>query len=125
MTGVVIVTHEGLGEALCRQAEAILGQPPAAVTVSVPSETGSETTEADVGAALAMAADAGGVLVLTDLPGATPHNLAARAAAAIDAPLVSGINLPMLLKVLNHADRPAAELAETATTGGRQGMVRK
>lgn len=125
MTGVVIVTHEGLGEALCRQAESILGQPPVTVTVSVPSGPGPEQSEADLRATLAMAADAGGVLVLTDLPGATPHNVAARAAATAGAPLVSGINLPMLLKVLNHSDRPAAELAETALAGGRQGMVRK
>ncbi len=123
MTGIILVTHDGLGEALRREAEHILGQPLAVVTIAISYRSQIEQTLDMLRASLASAADAEGALVLTDLPGATPHNLASAAAKALGIPLVSGLNLPMLLKVVNHADKPPAELAELAVTGGMQGII--
>jgi mannose/fructose-specific phosphotransferase system component IIA len=124
MTGIILVTHDGLGEAIRHQAETILGHPLTVVTVAVSYRADVDDTLIALRAAVAAGADVDGALVLTDLPGATPHNLASRAAAESDVPVVSGLNLPMLLKVVNHADSPPAELAELADIGGKQGIAR-
>lgn len=123
MTGIVLVTHRGVGESLRHQAEIILGRAVALTTVSIGEHTDPDDSLVELVGALAGSLDPGGALILTDLPGATPHNLAVRAAARHGLPVVSGLNLPMLLKVINHADKPAAELAGLADFGGRQGIV--
>ena len=123
MTGIVLVTHAGLGESLRRQAEVILGRMVAMTTVSISYGADPDAALGEVIAALAMSADQDGAVVLTDLPGATPHNLARRAAEDRAMPVVSGLNLPMLLKVINHAEKPAPELADLASLGGHQGIL--
>ncbi|WP_376697094.1 PTS sugar transporter subunit IIA [Wenzhouxiangella sp. EGI_FJ10305] len=124
MTGIILVTHDALGEAVRREAENILDRPLKVTTVAVSYRAEVEKTLEAVRLALAAGADAQGALVLTDLPGATPHNLASQAAIERRIPVVSGLNLPMLLKVINHAAKPPAELAELAASGGSQGIVR-
>lgn len=124
MTGIILVTHAELGEAMRRQAENILGRSLELKTVAVACGADVERTLKHLREALSSGADAQGALVLTDLPGATPHNLASQAASESGIPVVSGLNLPMLLKVINHADESPAALAEIADAGGRQGIVR-
>jgi PTS system ascorbate-specific IIA component len=64
-----------------------------------------------------------GVLVLTDVYGATPSNIAERVAEpGLAIHRVSGLNLPMLLRVLNYAEQSLTELAQTAAHGGRSGI---
>jgi mannose PTS system EIIA component len=125
MTGIVLVTHNGLGEVIRHEAEHILGHTVNLTTVAVSYRADPESSLNELRAVIAASADAGGTLVLTDLPGATPHNLASRAAVENGIPVVSGLNLPMLLKVINHVDEPADELASRACEGGQQGVIRK
>lgn len=122
MTGIVLVTHDGVGEMFRHQAELILGCSVQLTTVSVGHDADPETASNDVTGALAMSADHQGVMVITDLPGATPHNLAVRAAHGHGIPVVSGLSLPMLLKVINHAAQPPDALARLAVQGGQQGI---
>ena len=65
-----------------------------------------------------------GVLVLTDLYGATPSNLAARL-ARLGTPVrrVSALSLPMLLRVMNYADLGLDELPAVAAAGARNGAI--
>ena len=123
MTVIVLVTHPGVGESLRRQAEEIVGHALTVPLVAIGSRTDPDSGLAELAAVLGRAGAGTEVLILTDLPGATPHNLAVRAAQDRAWPVVSGLNLPMLLKVLNHADKPAPELAALAHYGGRQGIV--
>ncbi len=125
MTGIVLVTHNGLGEAIRHEAEHILGRAVNLTTVAVSYRADPESSLDELRAVMAASADVGGTVVLTDLPGATPHNLASRAAVEHGIPVVSGLNLPMLLKVINHVDEPADKLAGHACEGGQQGVVRK
>jgi mannose PTS system EIIA component len=75
-------------------------------------------------AALRRADSGDGVLILTDLYGASPSNLAARLAQlGTPARRVAGLSLPMLLRVCNYADQPLDELALTAVSGGKTGVV--
>lgn len=124
MTGIILVTHDGLGEAIRREAENILDRPLSVTTMAVSYRAEVEETLDALRIAFAAGADEQGALVLTDLPGATPHNLAQQAARERNIPVVSGLNLPMLLKVINHADKPPAALAERAASGGSQGILR-
>jgi len=123
MTGIVLVTHAGLGQSLRHQAEVILGHSVPMVTVAVSYGADPDDALNDVILALAQSSDKDGAVILTDLPGATPHNLAARAAAKRALPVISGLNLPMLLKVINHASKPSTELAKLACIGGQQGII--
>ena len=65
-----------------------------------------------------------GVLVLTDLYGATPSNLAAKL-ARIGTPVrrVSALSLPMLLRVMNYAELELDELPAVAAAGARNGVI--
>ncbi|MGY6555591.1 MAG: PTS sugar transporter subunit IIA [Wenzhouxiangella sp.] len=124
MTPIVLVTHPEIGLALCRQAEEIIGHSLPVRLVAIGSGTDPDLGLQRLNEACSLAAGpADAILILTDLPGATPHNLALQAATGRKWPVVSGLNLPMLLKVLNHADKPAGELAALAHYGGRQGIV--
>ena len=123
MTGIILVTHDALGEAMRREAENILDRSLSVTTVAVSYRARVDETLDALRLALASGADTQGAVVLTDLPGATPHNLASLAAAERGIPVISGLNLPMLLKVTNHADKPPYELAELAAGGGAQGIL--
>ena len=125
MTAIVIVAHRGVGESLCQQAEVIVGRRLKLGLISVCEQADPDVALADLGRLLEAVTDPANTLILTDLPGATPHNLALKAAAARALPVVSGLNLPMLLKAINHADKPASELAILADLGGHQGIVQQ
>ena len=125
--GLLLVTHARIGADLIEVVEGICGQiQPRLQLVSIPSDLGPE----DLGRYADQVRDAmrecdngDGVLVLTDLYGATPDNLARHFSEACRARVVSGINLPMLLRVLNYAQQSLEELASTALTGGREGVL--
>lgn len=123
MTGIVLVTHPGVGESLRHQAEVILAHNIQLTTISISDQADPDTSLTQLIGAFARSMDPDGALILTDLPGATPHNLAVRAAEKHGLPVVSGLNLPMLLKAINHASKPASELAGLAGQGGHQGIV--
>ena len=125
MTGIILVTHSGLGESLRHQAEVILGHPLRITTVAVVENTDPNAVLSELIGAIAASMDPDGALILTDLPGATPHNLAVQAAARHALPVVSGLSLPMLLKAGSHSDKPAEQLAQLADLGGRQGIIQR
>ncbi len=122
--GILLVTHPGIGSALVDVATRILRQLP------LKTEAFELAFDADVALALPQASaalrrvDAGeGVLVLTDLYGGSPSNLASQV-ARLGTPVrrVSSLNLPMLLRVMNYADLPLDELPAVAAAGARNGV---
>ncbi len=123
--GVLLLTHEALGRALIDAARHVLGHLP------LSTEVQEITADADPGQMLRAAAsrarelDRGeGVLVLSDLYGATPCNIAHRLPGlGVRMHCVAGLNLPMLLRVLNYPEQSLDELALTAASGGRSGIV--
>ena len=64
-----------------------------------------------------------GVLVLTDMYGATPSNIACRLHEFCQVRVVSGLNLPMLIRILNYPNLSLDELRHKAVTGGRDGVL--
>ena len=124
--GILLITHENIGAQLVAVCDAIFKQRMTAVSlVSVPADIRPEVLGeyADLIRSAMLAHDnGGGLLVLTDMYGATPDNLARYFSTECNARVVSGINLPMLLRVLNYAHQPLEQLCQTALTGGTKGV---
>lgn len=123
--GILLITHEGIGTALHAVAARLMRPLPLQVEVlEVPFDSDLDGLLPMASMALRRADSGDGVLVLTDLYGASPSNLAARV-AQLGTPVhrVSALNLPMLMRVMNYADSPFQELATIAAAGARNGVV--
>jgi|SRR6476469_1125167 PTS system mannose-specific IIA component len=123
--GILLITHTGIGPALVASATRLLRQLPLRTEAfEVAYDTDSELMLPAASAALRRVDGGFGVLVLTDLYGATPSNLAAQL-ARIGTPVrrVSAVSLPMLLRVMNYADLSLDELPAIAAAGARNGVI--
>jgi mannose PTS system EIIA component len=124
MVGILLITHGALGEALLRAAAHTLGRQPArAEHLSVSAADAPEALLVRGREALARVDDGAGVLVLTDMFGATPANVAAKLLQNGKVEGVSGANLPMLVRALAHREEPLAEVVQKARAGGGEGVV--
>ena len=122
--GILLITHPGIGSAILDVAGQLLRPLPLkAEAFEVPVGASPDALLPQASAALRRVDDGEGVLVLTDLYGATPSNLAAQL-ARLGTPVrrVSSLNLPMLLRVMNYADLPLDELPAVAAAGARNGV---
>jgi PTS system ascorbate-specific IIA component len=124
MIGVLIVSHGGIGASLLESATQILGgAPPQVDTLSVwrqddPDDLVLRARE------LMASLDAGdGVLILTDIFGATPGNVVSRLLQDGHVEGVSGVSLPMLLRVLTGRNGSLAAAVQRALSGGVEGLV--
>ena len=123
--GILFITQPGIGPALLAAAEAMLPNLPlACATLEVPAGADPDAMLPAASAAMRRVDGGDGVLVLTDLYGATPSNLAARL-AQLGTPVrrVSALSLPMLLRVMNYAELPLDELPAVAAAGARNGVI--
>jgi PTS system ascorbate-specific IIA component len=123
--GILLVTHPGIGPALIAVATRLLRQLPLkteAFEISFDADPDALLPAAS--AAMRRVDDGQGVLVLTDLYGATPSNLAAQL-ARLGTPVrrVSALNLPMLLRVMNYAELDLEEMPAVAAAGARNGVI--
>jgi mannose PTS system EIIA component len=126
--GIVLIAHAPLASALAHGASHVYTCAPLVAEAQlqvfdVPPD--QDMTEAVAHArALVAAADTGsGVLVLTDVAGATPGNVATRLAEAGRVAVVAGVNLPMLLRALCYRDDRLADTVDKAIAGGVQGVA--
>ena len=124
MVGILIVAHGAFGEALIHCASHVLGKRPLRVRqvgVTVHDDPDAMLPQAQE---LVRQLDEGeGVLVLTDMLGATPSNIAARLAEPGRVEIVAGVNLPMLIRALTYRTQPLATVAAKAVSGGCEGVV--
>ena len=123
--GILIVTHPGIGSAILDVAGQLLRPLPLkAEAFEVPLDADLDALLPQASAALRRVDGGDGVLVLTDLYGASPSNLAARL-ARLGTPVrrVSALSLPMLLRVMNYAEFELDELPAVAAAGSRNGVI--
>ena len=123
--GILLITHEGIGSALLAVATRLLRQLPLKTEAfEVPFDADPDALLPMASAALRRVDGGQGVLVLTDLYGATPSNLAAKL-ARIGTPVkrVSALSLPMLLRVMNYAEMDLEEIPNVAGAGARNGVI--
>ncbi len=121
--GLVIVTHGQIGRSLVESAEFILDRSLAGVRCIAVTQSGAEMPDEDLIREVIRSADEGdGVLVMTDLACASPSNIVEQQTPALGAQVVSGVNLPMLLRAWNYRDEPLEKLAGRAVEGGLRGI---
>ncbi len=123
--GILLVTHPGVGPSILTVAGALLRTLPLkAEAFEVPFDADPEALLPQASAALRRVDGGDGVLVLTDLYGASPSNLAAQL-ARLGTPVrrVASLSLPMLLRVMNYSEQTLDELPATAAAGTRNGAI--
>lgn len=123
--GILLITHPGVGPALLAVATALLRNLPLrAEAFEVPLDADLDRLLPLASAALRRVDGGDGVLVLTDLYGASPSNLAQRV-ARLGTPVrrVSALSLPMLLRVMNYPEQGLDDLPATAAAGTRNGAI--
>ena len=110
--GVVVVTHYGLGKEFLHSLSQILPSPPGFRTVAVDPAQSVDALRNAIAQELAAADEGKGVLVLTDMFGGTPSNISLSFMKEHHVEIVTGVNLPMLIKLATLAeDMPLEELA--------------
>jgi PTS system mannose-specific IIA component len=123
MIGLVLVTHAGLATALKLSAEMIVGSIESCATVEVsPDERADDIMARVVAAVEAVQSD--GAIIMTDLFGGTPSNMAMSFLKEGCIEVVTGANLPMLIEFCSRRERMAvAELAADMHRTGREGII--
>jgi PTS system mannose-specific IIA component len=125
MIGLVLVTHGRLAKEFLAAMEHVVGKQENAEAISIGADDDMEVRRADIVAAVSRVGSADGVVVLTDMFGGTPSNLAI---SIMDAPgdampveVVAGVNLPMLIRLAGAREQmPLAELVVEARDAGRK-----
>lgn len=124
MIGIFLITHGSLGESLIQCACHVLDRRPAqTVQLGVSAQDDPDDLLPLARQMLGWADNGNGVLVLTDMFGATPSNVAAKLVEAGRIEAIAGVNLPMLLRVLTYRERDMQTLIQRAVAGGCDGVV--
>jgi PTS system ascorbate-specific IIA component len=124
MIGLLLLTHDEIGQAFLAAVNHIFGNAPPALTVlEILPEQGLEESRLRLRQALESLDEGDGVLVLTDLFGATPSNLLSTVLRPGRVEAVSGLNLPMLLRALSRRPEGLTAAREGALDGAHQGIV--
>jgi PTS system mannose-specific IIA component len=121
MIGLVLVTHGRLAEELRHAMEHVVGPQHAVATVCIGPEDDMEGRRADIASRIRDVDQGDGVVLLTDIAGGTPSNLALSLADRRKVEVIAGINLPLLVKLAKiRGSEPLAEAVIHATTAGRK-----
>lgn len=124
MIGLFLITHASYGESLIQCACHVLNKrPPQLLQLGVSIQDDPLDLLPLAQAMLKMVDSGEGVLILTDIYGATPANLALKLLEPGRIEGLAGVNLPMLLRALTYRDKDMATLISRATTGGRDGVM--
>ena len=121
--GVVIVTHTDFGSRLLKAAEFIIGPQENCRAISVDVSHEVELTLSAIKEAIAETDKGGGTLIVTDMFGGTPTNISLSLLGSGRLEVLTGVNLPMLIKILNSRTTPLEHLAADAKQAGVQGIV--
>ena len=121
--GIVIVTHGKTGESLIQEAGFVLGKAMDEILfVEFNRSEYSSGAVSEIRSSLVKADSGDGVLVLSDLMGASPSNLVADVLEEYQAVMVTGVNLGMLIRVCNYREKSLELVARMAVEGGRRAV---
>jgi PTS system ascorbate-specific IIA component len=124
MIGILIVAHGAFGEALIHSASHVLGKRPLRVRqVGLTVHDDPEAILPQAKDLVRQLEEGDGVLVLTDIYGATPGNIALKLLKPGRVEGISGVNLPMLIRALTYREQGLAITVEKALSGGTEGVI--
>jgi PTS system mannose-specific IIA component len=118
--GIVIVAHGGLAREYLAAMEHVVGKHPGTVAVSIGVDDDCRAKQAEVDAAVAAVDEGEGVVVVTDMFGSTPSNLAVGACKTANRRVLYGANLPLLIKLAKARHKPLNDAVASALTAGRK-----
>lgn len=124
MVGILIITHGTLGESLLHCASHILGSRPRQLAqIGITPQDDPQLILPHAIRQVRSLDDGSGVLILSDIYGGTPSNLAARLLIPGKVEGIAGVNVPMLIRALSYRDDPLAEVTQKALAGGAEGVM--
>lgn len=125
MIGILLITHGTLGESLIRTAKHVLNKRPASLKqLGVTAQDDPLLLLPQARALVKDIDDGDGVLILTDMFGASPSNLAAKLIVLGKVEAVAGVSLPMLIRALTYREKSLELMVSKAISGGCEGVMR-
>lgn len=123
MLGIVLVAHNDLAESIKHVAEHVVGPLPELECISVLPEDDIDQKRKEIQKAIRKVNKRKGVVLLTDMFGGTPSNLAISLMEEGKIEVISGMNVPMLVKLLRMRKKPLLEAVRTAAESGKHYIV--
>lgn len=123
MIGIVIVAHGGLAREFLLAMEHVVGRQRGTAAIAIGAEDGWESKHDEIEAAIARVDEGDGVVVVTDMFGGTPSNLAVDACEGCRKSgrmVIYGANMPLLIKLAQSRKSPLREAVANALTAGRK-----
>lgn len=121
MIGLVLVTHGRLAEEFVAATEHVVGPQPQTQSICIGADDDMEVRRKEILAAIEDVNDGGGVILLTDMFGGTPSNLAISVMDQTKVEVIAGMNLPMLIKLASvRRDSSLEEAVASAQDSGRK-----
>jgi PTS system mannose-specific IIA component len=125
MIGILLISHGTLGESLIHCASHMLNKrPPRLRQIGVTAQDDPVLLVPQARKMIRELDEGDGVLVLTDMYGGSPSNIAAKLVIPGKIEAVAGVNLPMLIRALTYRDRSLATMVTKAISGGCEGVLR-
>lgn len=121
--GLLIITHGDIGQSIHDAAIHVIGSNPIRTRIiSLHANDDRDLLEKEVIETIIELDNGQGVLILTDMYGATPSNIAC-ASTNQTVEIIAGLNLPMLIRVMNYPNLSLYELMQKALSGGKEGIM--
>jgi PTS system ascorbate-specific IIA component len=125
MIGILLLTHGTLGESLIHTAIHVLNKRPQRLRqLGVTAQDDPALLLPQAQAMLRELNDGSGVLILTDMFGGSPSNVASKLVVPGKVEAVAGVNLPMLIRALTYREKSLDVIVTKAVSGGCEGVVR-
>ncbi|HED32605.1 MAG TPA: PTS fructose transporter subunit IIA [Gammaproteobacteria bacterium] len=121
--GLLLITHENIASSLLETARTMLNASPLATrALEIPLDYPVDKVLTQARSYMETLDTGNGVLIISDIFGATPFNIARQLCADYNCKLVVGINLPMMVRILNYPQLNLENMALKAVTGGHDGI---
>lgn len=121
---ILTITHGKMGHELLATVETMLNNLPLACTALSVSDTSNPDELLEKAKNLCVQLDEGdGILVLTDMFGSTPSNICNKLSTVAHVHILAGLNLPMLIRVMNYPNLNLTELVDKALSGAHDGII--
>ena len=120
---LLLITHSDIGKTVHDAAVSVIGSSPLRTQfLSVNANSKPDEMISNAQALVASLDTGSGVLILTDMFGSTPSNIAC-ALQNKNVAIIAGLNLPMLIRILNYPNLTLPQLANKAVSGGQEGVI--